>query len=194
MKLKLPEIEHCNWYPIEGIAAFIDKISERPMHINNHETKEEFEGPKIIFTRAAVKNALPTLLGMGLCCQPAVPEHRVPRSNCGVVTEAWIDGDKLMIRGGIYGLQFPEVIAALDEGGIGLCVGFQDCVIDRQHLPESIEIRHMTFTELKLLHSFVTSFDNTNVWLTGRRSYVDPTDTEQFENQRKQRAALIEAA
>ena len=193
MKLKLPEIEHLNWFPVEGICSYIDKVSDRPVHVDNYEAKTNSEGPKIILTRAAVENALPSLLGMGLCCQPAIPDRSIPRSNCGVITEAWIDDDKLMIRGGIYGLQFPEVIAELEKNCVQLCPSFHDTLFDHTKLPELASILHTTFTGVSLLHSWATGFDNTNVWLV-KRPVVGPKDIEGFENQRKQRAALNVAA
>jgi hypothetical protein len=192
MKLNIPEIEHCNSFPVEGIAAFIDTVSQRPMHVDNHETNAQSEGPRVIFTRAAVENALPTLLGMSFCCQEAVPEHNVPRSNCGIITEAFIDSDKLMIRGRVDGLQFPQVISALEKGGLGLCLSFDDTLFDHSKLPEQLSVLHTTFTAVNILHSWATAFDNTKIWLT-KRSYVTPRDIEDFENQRKQRVALIEA-
>jgi len=194
MKLKLPEIDHVNFYPVEGIALFIDKISERPMHITNYDTKERSDGPKLIFTRSAVENSLPTLLGQGFCAQQAVAEHGVPRSNAGIVTEAWIDDNKLMVRGGIYGMHthFPEVIAALEKGGLGLCPSFHDTLFDHKNLPEYITVRHTTFTGVNIIHSWATSFDNTKIWLT-KRSYVAMTDTEDLENQRVQRATFLGA-
>jgi hypothetical protein len=193
MRLKLPELNHANWWPVEGIATFIDKTSERPLHISNYDTQTQSDGPKVIFSRAAVENALPTLLGMGFCPQQAVPEHHIPRSNCGIITEAWIDGDKLMVRGGVYGINFPEVVVALEKGGIGLCPAFHDTLFDHKNLPESITVLHTTFTAVNIVHSWAASFDNTKIWLT-KRSYVAMTATEDLENQRKQRAGLIEAA
>ena len=68
MKLKLPEIDHANWWPVEGIATFIDRLSDRPTHVTEYQSGKQAEGLKVIFTREAVLNALPTLLGMGFCC------------------------------------------------------------------------------------------------------------------------------
>lgn len=194
MKLKLPELNHVNFFPVEGIALFIDRLTNRPVHVDDYATKQQAEGVKISFSRSAVENALPTLLGMGFCGQQASAEHGVPRSNVGIITEAWIDGDKLMVKGGIYGNHFPEAISALDKGEFGLCPSFSDVVFDRKNLPESISILHMTFTAVNILHPWATSFDGTKIWLTGKRSYVAITDTEQFEEQIRQRATLIDAA
>ena len=193
MKLKLPEIEHCNLFPFEGIATYIDRVSDRPVHVDNYEAKTNFEGPKILFTRAAVENALPTLLGVGLCCQPEIPEHSVPRSNCGVITEAWIDGDQLKIRGFVYGLQFPEVVAEMEKNPLVLCPSMRGTLFDHTKLPELISVLHTTFTSVSILRAGYTGFDNTNVWLE-KRAAVEPKDIQAFENQRKQRAALIAAA
>jgi hypothetical protein len=50
-----------------------------------------------------------------------------------------------------------------------------------------------TVIAVLILHSWATGFDGTNIWLT-KRCFVAPKNIEEFENQRKQRAALIGAA
>jgi len=192
MKLNIPAIEHANWWPVEGVATFIDRLSDRPTHVTEYQSGKQAEGLKVIFTRQAVLNALPTLLGMGFCCQQAVPEHSVPRSNCGIISEAWVDSDKLMIRGGVYGLQFPEVIAALEKGGLALCPAFHDLGFDLNKAPEILSVLHMTFTAVNIVHPWAASFDNTKIWLT-KRCFTAPVNVEDFEAQKAQRAALFDA-
>jgi len=165
LKLNLPEIEHRNFVPYEGIAAFIDKASERPAHLVNFETEQIEEGAPISFTRAAVEAALPTLLGMGLCFQEGSYQNHAPRSKCGLITEAWVEGDELRIRGFIYGLDFPDVVAELQKNyrHLALCPMMRDLEIDPKTLPELFSVLKMTFTGVALMRAGTTGFDGTTI-------------------------------
>jgi len=165
LKLNLPEIEHRNFVPFEGVAAFIGKPSERPAHLVNFDTEQIEEGAPISFTRAAVEAALPTLLGMGLCFQEGSYQNHAPRSKCGLITEAWIEGDELRIRGGIYALDFPDVIAELEKNHrhLALCPMMRDLEIDPKTLPELFSVLKMTFTGVALMRVGTTDFDGTTI-------------------------------
>ena len=165
MKINLPENQHRNFVPFEGIAAFIDKPSERPAHLVNFDTEQIEEGAPISFTRAAVEAALPTLLGMGLCFQEGSYQNHPPRSKCGVITEAWIEGDQLRIRGGIYALDFPDVSAELQKNyrHLALCPLMRDLEIDPKTLPELFSVLKMTFTGVALMRVGTTGFDGTTI-------------------------------
>jgi hypothetical protein len=191
LKLNFPEVDHRNFVPFRGIAAYIDKPSERAVHLSNFEKQTiEDTGAPILFTRAATENALSTLLGMGLCFQEGSYQNHAPRSKCGVITEAWIEGNQLLIRGGIYGLDFPDVILEMqsNERLLALCPMVRDTIVDADSLPKLVSLKHFTFTGVALMRVGCTAFDNTKIRLGKVPAAL--ADLQAYENQHKQRAAL----
>jgi hypothetical protein len=69
-------------------------------------------GHRVILTREAAENALPSLLGMAVDYRPGWDGHDA-RRKIGLLTEANVDGRKLIVRGYLYARDFPEVAKAI---------------------------------------------------------------------------------
>jgi hypothetical protein len=103
--------DHPNKSPFSGVLLILDSPSNKPPH--------GAEGHRILVPTSVAKKRLKTLINMGLNYSPELDSH-APRHKVGVITGAWIDGKKLMVRGFIWKKDFPEAEKDLHAGKIGM--------------------------------------------------------------------------
>src|SRR5579875_2656502 len=102
MAMKMPDVAgHPNRIPFEGVLTVVDEASTKP--------PSGARGHRVILTRAAAAEALPSLLGMAVGFTPEWDGHDV-RRKCGLITEADLVGNELQVQGYLYGKDFPEVV------------------------------------------------------------------------------------
>ena len=130
MAIDLPPIAaHPNRAPFRGVLTLIDTPSDR--------APSGARGHRVVLTRAAAEQALPSLLGMGLDYTPALDRHDA-RHKVGIITEAnvvsgqcsVISGQskrsnghrplhtghsRLEIAGYLYARDFPDVMRELRQ-------------------------------------------------------------------------------
>lgn len=100
MALNLPYWNgHPNRMPFSGILTRIDKPSDVAPHGSG--------GKRVLLTRYAALDALPSLLGMAVNLAPGYDDHNV-KNKIGLITEADVEGDAVRIKGFIYAADFPE--------------------------------------------------------------------------------------
>ncbi len=112
MAMKMPEVAgHPNRIPFEGVLTVVDEASTR--------APSGARGHRVILTRTAAMDALPSLLGMAVGFTPGWDGHDV-RRKCGLITDADLIGNELRVQGYVYGRDFPEVIKQIagDKPGI----------------------------------------------------------------------------
>ena len=111
MAITMPEVAgHPNRTPFEGVLTLVDQPSTRP--------PSGARGHRVILTREAAKEALPSLLGMAVDYAPKWDGHDA-RAKCGIITTANVMGDQLQVSGYLFGRDFPEVISQLQQGYAG---------------------------------------------------------------------------
>jgi hypothetical protein len=90
--------------PFHGVLTVVDTASDKaPAGARGH---------RVILTREAAEKALPSLLGMAVDYRPGWDGHDA-RCKIGLLTEAEIAGQRLMVRGYLYARDFPEVAKAI---------------------------------------------------------------------------------
>jgi hypothetical protein len=119
---EIPEVPgHCNRLPFEGCLTLLDVPSDR--------APSGARGHRVILTRAAAEAALPSLLGMAVDFKAGWDGHDA-RQKCGIVTSAWVDGQKIMVRGFLFARDFPEIerkVAGLkNEDDLGMSYELSD--------------------------------------------------------------------
>jgi hypothetical protein len=177
MKIELPNIGHRNLVPWEGVGLLLDVPTDTPMQFINYDTQEtDAHSQKLIFKRSAVEVALPTILGMGVCIEAQNFNGHAPRSKVGLVTEAWIEGNELRLRGFLYGLDFPDVVDKLAtlRNTLGMCPAFRDLVAEPTADPETLVITALAFTGVAILARRTAHFGATTVRLLPESSYRWP--------------------
>jgi hypothetical protein len=105
MAVKFPHVEgHPNRVPFEGVLTVVNAASDKaPAGARGH---------RVMLTRDAAKAALPSLLGMAVDYRPGWDGHD-SRRKIGLLTEADLIGQQLVVRGYLYARDFPEVASAI---------------------------------------------------------------------------------
>jgi len=105
MAVKIPYVEgHPNRVDFEGVLTVVNTPSDKaPAGARGH---------RVILTREAAEKALPSLLGMAVDYRPGWDGHDAKRK-IGLITEAYVVGKQLVVRGYLYARDFPEVAAAI---------------------------------------------------------------------------------
>jgi hypothetical protein len=116
MAVRMPEVRnHPNRVPFEGVLTFVDVPSDR--------APSGSKGRRVVLTRKAAAEALPSLLGMAVDYCPNWDGHDA-RRKCGIITDAEIvDGKaergQIAVAGYLFGRDFPEVEAQIGKSGDG---------------------------------------------------------------------------
>ena len=114
MAVEFPDVDgHPNRLPFEGCLTLLDVASDK--------APSGARGHRVILTRAAAEEALPSLLGMAVDYKAGWDGHDA-RQKCGIITSANIDGKKLLVSGYLYARDFPEMEARVG----GLAAGADD--------------------------------------------------------------------
>jgi hypothetical protein len=106
----------------------------------------------VILTREAAKKALPSLLGMAVDYRPGWDGHDA-RCKVGLVTEAGLIGNRLVVRGYIYARDFPEVaksLAAYAPESMGMSYELADARVENMRA-EIWKLTRVTFTGAAIL-------------------------------------------
>ena len=105
MAVEFPEVHgHPNRLPFEGCLTLVDVPSDR--------APSGARGHRVVLTRDAAEQALPSLLGMAVDYKAGWDGHDA-RQKCGIITAAHLDERKLMVSGYLYARDYPEMEAAL---------------------------------------------------------------------------------
>jgi hypothetical protein len=101
MAVKIPHVDgHPNRVAFEGVLTVVNAASDKaPAGARGH---------RVMLTREAAEKALPSLLGMAVDYRPGWDGHDA-RRKIGLLTEADLVGQRLVVRGYLYARDFPEV-------------------------------------------------------------------------------------
>jgi len=109
MAVVMPEVEgHPNRAGFRGVLTVVDVPSQR--------APSGSKGHRVVLTKAAAEEALPSLLGMALDYSPSFDRHDV-RRKVGVITSAEVVGRNLEISGYLYAKDFPEIVEEIGKSG-----------------------------------------------------------------------------
>jgi len=106
------EEEHPNKLPFKGILLLLDAPSTKPPHGSR--------GHRIYVPAKVAENKLSTLIGMAINYDRGDLDSHVTRHKVGVITDAWIKGNQVWVKGFAYKKDFPEVVRDLKQGGLGM--------------------------------------------------------------------------
>jgi len=111
MAVHLPDVDgHPNRAPFHGVLTRVDEPSTKP--------PSGARGHRVILTRAAALAALPSLLGMAVDYVPSWDGHDA-RRKCGIITEADVEGSRLLVAGYLFAKDFPDVERQMRQGAAG---------------------------------------------------------------------------
>ncbi|MGA7652312.1 MAG: hypothetical protein WBW68_07625 [Terracidiphilus sp.] len=145
MAITIPQVDaHPNRTPFEGVLTQVNAASDKaPAGARGH---------RVLLTRAAAEQALPSLLGMAVDYRPGWDGHDAKRK-IGVLTEADLNGNRLVVRGYLYARDFPEAareIEAHAPAALGMSYELADCRIEDMRA-EVWKLTRVTFTGAAIL-------------------------------------------
>ena len=145
MAVEMPVVAgHPNRVPFEGVLTFVDVASDR--------APSGAKGHRVLLTRAAALEALPSLLGMAVDYCPRWDGHDAQRK-CGIITEAEVVGRDLKVAGYLFGKDFPEVekqMASLAEDAMGMSYELADAHVEDMRA-QIWRLSKVTFTGAAIL-------------------------------------------
>lgn len=118
------EDENPNRMPFDGVLLIVDAPSTKPPHGSR--------GHRILVPKAVAKKRLSGLVGMGLNYEPNLESH-APRRKVGVITEVWMSGDEVKVKGFVYAKDFPEVKQDFKQGRLGMSMELANVYVKDEH-------------------------------------------------------------
>jgi hypothetical protein len=107
MAIEMPMVHgHPNRMGFRGVLTVVDSASDK--------SPSGARGHRVLLTRRAAEEAIPSLMGMGLDYSPALDRHDA-RRKIGVITRAEIVGHAIEIGGFLYARDFPEIVKEIGK-------------------------------------------------------------------------------
>jgi len=145
MAVSIPHVDgHPNRVPFEGVLTTVNVASDK--------APSGARGHRVMLTREAAETALPSLLGMAVDYRPGWEGHDA-RRKIGLLTEASLLGQRLVVRGYLYARDFPEVAGAIRAqapGTLGMSYELADARVEDLRA-EVWKLTQMTFTGAAIL-------------------------------------------
>ena len=109
MAVEMPVVEgHPNRAAFRGVLTVVDAPSQRAPSGSG--------GRRVMLTKKAAEDALPSLIGMALDYAPSFDRHDV-RRKVGVITSADVVGQNLEVGGYLYAKDFPDIVEEIAKSG-----------------------------------------------------------------------------
>ncbi|MGA7858251.1 MAG: hypothetical protein WCA11_10020 [Terracidiphilus sp.] len=145
MAVKFPHMDgHPNRVAFEGILTVVNAASDKaPAGARGH---------RVMLTREAAENALPSLLGMAVDYRPGWDGHDA-RRKIGLLTGADLVGNKLAVSGYLYARDFPDVAKAIQAQApqaMGMSYELADARVEDMRA-EVWKLTRVTFTGAAIL-------------------------------------------
>lgn len=145
MAVKIPPVEgHPNRVPFEGVLTIVNQPSDK--------APSGSRGHRVMLTRAAAEKALASLLGMAVDYRPGWDGHDA-RRKIGLITEAHIVSNKIVVGGYLYARDFPDVAAAIEAhtpNALGMSYELADARVEDMRA-EVWKLTRVTFTGAAIL-------------------------------------------
>lgn len=107
MAVDFPVVQgHPNRLAFEGCLTLVDEPSDK--------APSGAKGHRVVLSREAAMEALPTLLGMAVDYKADWSGHDA-RQKCGIITSASLETKRLMVAGFLFARDYPEMEAQLDR-------------------------------------------------------------------------------
>lgn len=164
MAVHIPPVDgHPNRVPFEGILTTVDTPSDRaPAGARGH---------RVVLTREAAEQALPSLLGMAVDYRPAWDGHD-NRCKIGILTEASLSENNLLVRGYLYARDFPDVAKAIKahaQTALGMSYEIADARVQDMRAP-IWRLTKVTFTGAAILLRAKAAYSSTRFHMTDNRT------------------------
>jgi hypothetical protein len=156
MALNVPDTPgHPNKLPFKGILTRIDEPSDAAPEGSN--------GKRVLLTRAAAEEALPTLLGMPVDAKANMGGHDV-KAKVGTITAATIEGNAIHIEGFLYAADFPKEVRRIqsERNDLGFSWEMQNIFVE-DTTADPLVITGCIFTGAAILYKDKAAYTTTSL-------------------------------
>lgn len=162
MAVQIPHVDgHPNRVPFEGVLTVVNAPSDKaPAGARGH---------RVMLTGDAAEKALPSLLGMAVDYRPGWDGHDA-RRKIGLLTEADVIGQRLVVHGYLYARDFPEItraIAAHAPEAMGMSYELADARVEDMRA-EVWKLTRVTFTGAAILLREKAAYGATSFRVAGK--------------------------
>lgn len=147
------EEDHPNRMDFQGTLVILDEPSDKPPHGS--------QGHRILVPKQVAQENLKSLVGQGLNYSPDLDEH-APRRKVGVITDAWIDGNKVKVKGYVWKKDFPEAERDLKQGKLGMSMELANVYVRDEHA-DVWYLEDFVFTGATVLHRDAAAYTKTQL-------------------------------
>ena len=165
LAIEMPRVAaHPNRVPFTGVLTTLDSPSDRP--------PAGSRGHRVLLTKSAAEQALPSLIGMALDYTPAFDGHD-SRRKAGIITSADIVGNELIVSGYLFARDFPDLMRELRAGSgkLGMSYELADARVRDIRTPVWT-LDEATFTGAAILLKKKAAYENTSIELAAKRSEI----------------------
>jgi hypothetical protein len=161
VRASIPEVKgHPNRLPFEGVLTFVDVPSDK--------APSGARGHLVVLTKRAAQHALPSLLGMAVDYKAGWDGHDA-RQKVGIVTSAWMEGDRVLVGGYVFGRDFPEIHGGMHNAGdLGMSYELADARVEDMRATVWT-LTKATFTGAAILLREKAAFRRTSFRVLGAR-------------------------
>ncbi|MBM2884092.1 hypothetical protein JFK97_06780 [Chromobacterium phragmitis] len=154
MAVEVPDQDHPNRMPFSGVLTKVDEPSDNPPGGSN--------GKRVLIPRAVAEEALDSLALMAVDYKDGFAGHE-PTQKIGVITEAWIDGNDLKIRGFLYAHDFPDICADVQKYKDKLGFSYEAQVLLDDLKADVLEVTFCLFTGAAVMLKDKAAYTTTSI-------------------------------
>lgn len=154
MSLEMPDVPyHPNRVSFEGVLTLIGVSSDK--------APNGARGHRVILTKSAAQEALPSLMGMAISFKGGYDGHDA-RQKCGIITQGFIDNQNLRVKGYLFARDFPDVYQKL-QSSHSLEMSYELADVHVSNMRSSVwELNRATFTGAAILDKDKAAYRNTS--------------------------------
>ena len=154
MALSFPidQKDHPNKIPFSGILTRLDEPSDNAIGGSN--------GKRVLIPKEVGEKALPTLLAMGIDFTDDLDAHD-SQKKIGLITEATIEGNAILIKGFFYGADFPTEVKRIQAEKSRLGFSYEAQVKIRSLDDDPLLITSCVFTGAAVLYKDKAGYTTT---------------------------------
>jgi hypothetical protein len=157
MAIDVPEVAgHPNKAPFKGVLTRVDRPSDG--------APGGAMGKRVLIPAAVAEAAIPSLLAMGVDCDPDGKfDSHDPKHKIGVITGAEVNGDALEIEGFFYAGDFPELWTKIQAEKHRLGFSYEIKVRIRDLDADIWVVDGCVFTGAALLYKHLAAYQTTSL-------------------------------
>ena len=142
------------------------------MDVTSDEAPSGARGHRVILTKQAAEEALPSLIGMAVDYKSGWDGHDA-RQKCGIITAAEIEDNTVVVEGYLFARDFPELRDKIKPGVMGMSYELADAHVT--DVRATIwTLNRATFTGAAILLKNKAAYRNTSFELKGTNAKATP--------------------